>query len=89
MLRFVDRLNQDDLALHLNGRALENGSFGEDNEKQIELDLSPHLVNEGLNTLAASFKKEHSEVQNLVVLSRLRLFVCYAQLSALKPTECP
>ena len=89
VLRFSDRVNQDDLALHLNGHALENGSFGEDDEKQIEYDLSPHLANEGLNTLAALYKKGHSGIQNPVVLSRLRLFVRYMQPSAPKATGCP
>ena len=82
VLRFADRVHRDALggSLRLNGHALQDGQVTGEDERQWEYDLSAQLINQGLNTLEASYNGG----QNRVTLSGLRLFVRYTEPSASK-----
>ena len=79
VLSFEGKMNQDALALRLNGQVLKGERVTADDERQIEYNLNARLVNQGKNSLEASLKNRVKADDNPVRLSRLRLWARYAE----------
>ncbi len=78
-MSFEGKVNQDALALRLNGAILSGGRVTADDQRQIEYNLNARLVNQGNNTLEASLKNGVKADDDPVSLSRLRLWVRYGR----------
>jgi hypothetical protein len=71
-LSFEGKVNQEELALRVNGEMLTGGRVVADNQLRIEYNLDSRLINQGKNTLEASLKNSVKADDNPVTLSRLR-----------------